>query len=94
MDKSFISKADEFVFIESQKSVTYFHSPFSGEIFQINRELFTNPSLLNTDPLGMGWIICLKIPKESFEDQLTEINTMNEKELIIWQKKIEQDLKD
>ena len=39
-------------------------SPVNGEIIEVNQEVLANPSLLNSDPYGKGWL--LKIKAEDF----------------------------
>ncbi len=43
--------------IESLKSSMPFHAPTSGTISAVNRELLSNPELINQDPYGEGWLI-------------------------------------
>jgi len=47
--------------LESVKSVADVFAPVSGEIVEINESLRNEPSLINTDSYGKGWIAKLKI---------------------------------
>ena len=47
--------------VESVKSVSDIFSPLGGEIFEINKELESEPELINNDPYGRGWIFKLRI---------------------------------
>lgn len=47
--------------IESVKSASEIYSPVTGEIMAINTELESQPSLLNVDPIGAGWIAHIKL---------------------------------
>lgn len=38
-------------------------SPINGEIIEINTKLFDEPSIINQDPYGEGWIAKIKIKK-------------------------------
>lgn len=42
--------------VESTKSVSDIYSPLNGSISAVNVELESEPSLLNSDPFGRGWI--------------------------------------
>ena len=47
--------------VESTKSVSDIYSPVAGTITAVNAQLDGDPSLLNSDPLGSGWIFELAI---------------------------------
>ena len=59
--------------IEAVKTVSDMLIPMSGEVVEFNEELEGNPGLANTDPMGAGWIVKVKIsdPAE-FDELLTE----------------------
>ena len=43
--------------IESTKSVGELYAPVAGEIVEANDAVAASPELLNSDPLGEGWLI-------------------------------------
>ncbi|PJJ71558.1 glycine cleavage system H protein [Diaminobutyricimonas aerilata] len=43
--------------IESTKSVGELYAPVAGEIVEANDAVAASPELLNSDPLGDGWLI-------------------------------------
>ena len=47
--------------VESTKSVSDIYSPLNGTINAVNVELESEPSLLNSDPFGRGWIYELSV---------------------------------
>jgi glycine cleavage system H protein len=47
--------------VESVKSVSEFYSPVSGTVTDVNRALEDSPGTVNTDPMGEGWILKLRI---------------------------------
>src|SRR5437763_17108707 len=49
-------QGDTFGEIESVKAVSDLYCPLAGEIMAVNEELDQNPSLVNEDPYGKGWI--------------------------------------
>ena len=42
--------------VESTKSVSDIYAPVSGVVLAVNEALDDDPSLLNTDPYGQGWL--------------------------------------
>jgi glycine cleavage system H protein len=47
--------------IESTKSVSDLYSPAAGEIVEVNDAAIADPSLLNTDPFGAGWLFRIRV---------------------------------
>jgi glycine cleavage system H protein len=47
--------------IESVKAVSDLFSPLSGEVIETNEKLSGSPELLNSDPLGEGWMLRLRV---------------------------------
>jgi glycine cleavage system H protein len=42
--------------VESGKWVGPLKSPVAGEILEVNPEVLKNPSMINDDPYGAGWV--------------------------------------
>ena len=51
--------------IEAVKTVSDLILPITGEIIELNDGLNDDPSLINNDPYGAGWIIKLKVTDAS-----------------------------
>ena len=47
--------------VESVKAASDIYAPLGGEIVEVNPEVEADPSLVNTDPYGKGWIFKLKL---------------------------------
>jgi len=47
--------------IEAVKTVSDLMLPISGEVLEFNNALEDDPSLINNDPFGDGWIIKVKV---------------------------------
>jgi glycine cleavage system H protein len=60
-----VKAGDQIAVVESVKAASDIYTPVSGEIIAINDELLEDPSLINTDPYGEGWIFEIKPSKES-----------------------------
>lgn len=52
---------DESGTVESVKSVIEIFTPVSGEVTEVNEILLDDPSILNDDPYGEGWMIKIKM---------------------------------
>ncbi|HIE24325.1 MAG TPA: glycine cleavage system protein GcvH [Candidatus Korarchaeota archaeon] len=72
--------------IESGKWSGPIESPISGKVMEVNDRLEDEPSLLNEDPYGQGWIA--KIKPSNLEEELK--NLMNKDQYIEF---IKEDLK-
>jgi glycine cleavage system H protein len=48
------------------------HSPISGTITEVNGALEKNPSLVNTDPYGEGWLYSIRIEAGEEIEQLMD----------------------
>ncbi len=51
----------EFGTVESVKAVSEVYVPLGGTITAVNSALENDPSILNSDPYGEGWLIRLKL---------------------------------
>jgi glycine cleavage system H protein len=46
--------------IESTKSVGELYAPLDGEVVEANQSVVDDPSLVNSDPFGAGWMIAVR----------------------------------
>lgn len=60
VDASF-AKMETFGTIEAVKAVSDLFCPVAGEVVEVNGALEEDPSLVNTDPYGAGWMIKLRV---------------------------------
>ncbi len=56
-----IKKGETLTTIESVKAASDIYAPVSGEITEVNENVIKDPSLINRDPYGEGWIVKIKI---------------------------------
>jgi glycine cleavage system H protein len=56
-----LKKGDVYVSLEAVKWSGHLESPLSGEITEVNEELYDQPEIINQDPYGKGWIIKIKM---------------------------------
>jgi glycine cleavage system H protein len=52
-----VTSGKQFGVIESTKAVSELYAPISGKVVKVNDALTDNPSTVNSDPYGAGWII-------------------------------------
>ena len=52
---------DSFGTIEAVKAVSDIYCPVAGEVLEVNPRLEAEPSLVNSDPYGDGWMLKLKV---------------------------------
>lgn len=56
-----VDAGDPTAVVESVKAASDIYAPISGEIIEVNPAVEADPSLVNTDPYGKGWIFKLKV---------------------------------
>jgi glycine cleavage system H protein len=69
-----LDKGAEVGVIESVKAASEIYTPVSGEIVAVNVTVDGDPSLVNTDPLGEGWLFKIKL---SNPDELNGLNNQD-----------------
>jgi glycine cleavage system H protein len=57
----FIEPGDPIGELESQKTVIELVSPITGTIKAVNENVMEDPSLINVDPYGKGWLIEVEV---------------------------------
>jgi len=89
--------------IESMKGVIEILSPLSGVVLRFNNGLFDDPSMLNREPYGKGWIAIIRptnldkeleklLKPELYADYIQELVKIDETLLIHrWKKGIEEE---
>lgn len=58
--------------IEAVKAVSDLYSPVSGEVVEVNEGLDDDPSLVNSDPYGEGWMIKVRLSDSGELDGLMD----------------------
>jgi glycine cleavage system H protein len=57
----FLEQGDTFGEVESQKTVVELASPVTGTIRSVNENILEDPTVVNVDPYGKGWLVELEI---------------------------------
>lgn len=60
-----INAGDNVGEVESVKTTSDIYCAAAGEITEVNKALADDPSLLNSDPYGKGWLLKLKVSDKS-----------------------------
>ncbi len=50
--------------VESTKSVSELFAPVSGTVVEVNRQAIDDPSVVNADPYGDGWLLKVQVSGE------------------------------
>ncbi|MEM1167359.1 MAG: glycine cleavage system protein GcvH [Planctomycetota bacterium] len=58
--------------VESVKATSDIYAGVGGEIVEVNDKLSDDPSLLNTDPYGEGWLVKIKVADSGELDALMD----------------------
>lgn len=56
--------------IEAVKAVNDLYAGLNGEIIEINEKVVSDPSIINKDPYGEGWLFKIKV------DDLKQVETL------------------
>jgi glycine cleavage system H protein len=57
--------------IESTKSVGELYAPLTGDIIAVNEAAVDDPSIVNADPYGKGWLVKIRFGEQAL-DQLID----------------------
>ena len=58
--------------VESVKAASDVYAPINGEITEVNQQVVDDPTLVNSDPTGKGWLFRLRIADRSQLDGLMD----------------------
>ncbi len=67
-----VDAGDPTAVVESVKAASDIYAPISGEIVEVNPEVEGDPSLVNSDPYGRGWIFKLKVKDANHVSKLLD----------------------
>ena len=70
-----LEKGDEMTVVESVKTAADVYAPISGVIVEVNKQLESQPDLINQDPYGNGWICRIKPTDMEELDELMDADT-------------------
>ncbi len=70
-----VKQNETFGSLETGKWVGPLRAPISGKIIDVNPEIKTDPSIVNRDPYGKGWLILVE--PSNLEEELKKLITGN-----------------
>jgi len=80
-----LDQEDSFGSVEARKTVAELYAPLSGQVLEVNEELFDSPELLNEDPYDSGWVALISISDHeeltllmSADDYMDSVNAFDE----------------
>ncbi len=65
-----VDAEEEVGVVESVKHASDIYSPVSGEILDINEQAVEDPTLINSDPYGDGWLFKVRVADTNALDGL------------------------
>ena len=60
-----LERGTEAAIVESVKAASDVYSPIGGVVTEVNGGVVTEPGLVNSDPMGKGWLFKLRIADSS-----------------------------
>ena len=73
-----LAKENTFGVVESVKTVSDIYAPVSGKVVAVNKDLESQPELVNSDPYGKGWMIEIELLNSSPEQNLLSADQYEE----------------
>ena len=67
-----VTAGSQIAVVESVKAASDIFAPASGEVIEVNTALNDDPSKINSDPYGQGWIFKLKLSNPGEVDALLD----------------------
>lgn len=72
-----IEQGKEAAVVESVKAASEVFAPLSGEVVAVNSELSGEPGRINSDPMGAGWFMKLRVANAKEMDDLMDEKAYN-----------------
>jgi glycine cleavage system H protein len=67
-----VEKGKEMAVVESVKAASEVYAPVSGSVVAVNDKLSVEPATVNSEPMGGGWFVKIKLSKPSELDGLMD----------------------
>lgn len=58
--------------VESVKAASDVYAPINGEVVDVNQQVVDDPTLVNSDPAGKGWLFKVRVADLSQFDKLLD----------------------
>ena len=73
-----VTAGSPFGVVESTKAVSELFAPISGKVTKVNAALSDEPSTINSDPYGAGWIVEIEPSDPAQLDRLMDADAYQE----------------
>ena len=73
-----LEKESPFGVVESVKTVSDLYAPASGKVTKVNKDLETNPEIVNSGPYDAGWIVEIELSDEKDLESLLDPDAYTE----------------
>ena len=73
-----LARENTFGVVESVKTVSDIYAPMTGKVVAVNKDLESQPELVNSDPYGQGWMIEIEFSNSSPEQNLLSADQYRE----------------
>mgnify|MGYP006442573411 FL=1 len=73
-----LEKESPFGVVESVKTVSDLYAPASGKVTKVNKDLETNPEIVNSGPYETGWIVEIELSDEADLESLLDPDAYTE----------------
>lgn len=70
-----VDAGDPTAVVESVKAASDIYAPIAGEVVEANEAVEADPSLVNSDPYGSGWIFKIKVKDAAQVESLMDAET-------------------
>ena len=67
-----VEKGKEAAVVESVKAASEVFAPVSGEVVEVNEAIAADPAKVNSDPMGEGWFLKLRLDDPTELDGLLD----------------------
>ena len=67
-----VEQGKEAAVVESVKAASEVYAPVSGDVAEVNEALAADPAKVNTDPMGDGWFLKLRLDDPTELDSLMD----------------------
>lgn len=73
-----LAAGDAAATVESVKAASEVYAPVAGEVTEGNEAVAADPSLVNSDPLGAGWLFRMRLSDPAALDGLLDEDAYNQ----------------
>ena len=73
-----LTREQAFGVVESVKTVSDIYAPVSGKVVAVNKDLESQPELVNSDPYSKGWMVEIELLNSSPEQNLLSADQYEE----------------